>query len=455
MAKRRGRPPHSSDVEADSPETGGVHEPVEPAEERGVSTVDIVESASEAEGIVNKSEWQPGSESEHPVASQGISTTFFVDFPGYVDTIEIDVPTGAIITTDAIIEGSTWNRARELPSGEGRASTSELIKAVWVAVDSLVRFFSYWLFVFPFGFDLDSRHGADRGLPFNAEKDAAGMFLTLAAFSLAQGGALATVAKGEGRDWVVLLLYAISVSLTMIVIVAMLRSTREGADEPPLADQAKAIRAYNRPTIRCGRWTLVWTLMLAVVIGGLAKAQLLPNQTRRIPYDRSEPIDIYPSRLLTLDDMFANQGVETTREENQRRNTNKWLQWMAHGRVSNPNQDQHRDFLLLRQKETFQDYFRDFPVTLNIEDKSYTLSEPVAFLVQGDDTWPYRPTYRTLPFRLGVDGYSPSLTLDVVKPNRGERLYVFVTITLPPNSNEPRNLDDYHITLHPHGDSSG
>lgn len=86
------------------------------------------------------------------------------------------------------------------------------------------------------------------------DKDGYGPFTALASFALAQGAALTAVAKGEDRTGLVLFIYAVAVTLTVLWIRSMLAAVKE---QPAVEGQVVAdtpLRAYDRPSITYGRW---------------------------------------------------------------------------------------------------------------------------------------------------------------------------------------------------------
>ena len=110
--------------------------------------------------------------------------------------------------------------------------------------------------------------------------DGYSVFIALATFAVAESTALTVVAKGEGQDLVVLWIYAVIVILTGLWIRSMLIvrqvETQEGT--------TTARYPFNESSMRYGRWTLSWTVILGLIMIGLAYLELLPNQTRRTAF---------------------------------------------------------------------------------------------------------------------------------------------------------------------------
>src|SRR5262245_47739505 len=115
--------------------------------------------------------------------------------------------------------------------------------------------------------------GEDIPAPASGGTEGTGIFIALATFALAEGGALTAVAKGEGRDSIVLAIYGVIVVFTIGWIVFLLRFTAEDRT----SSATRRIRAFDALTHRYGQVTLIWTFLLALIMFFLALNQLLPN----------------------------------------------------------------------------------------------------------------------------------------------------------------------------------
>jgi hypothetical protein len=261
-----------------------------------------------------------------------------------------------------------------------------------------------------YAFDLDDK-------PFDQKNDAYGPFNALGSFALAQGAALTVVAKGEGRDALVLSIYAITVTLTGAWIVATLRATRD-ASTPGQSSQIA--RAYDAPSIRYGRWTLSWTVFLAIILLELGWMELLPNQTPRIAYNNGT---MTCEATSMLDRMKRFGGAQAKMD--------KWIEWIG----KSPRQLDGEQFLWVEQKSPFPDSYKPFAIDL-VCNQGYVFGERVAFLVK---TLPgeYQPTYRQIPFRGAGFPEVNSATLDVKDADRGESIVVLLFARDPASEKQP------------------
>lgn len=245
--------------------------------------------------------------------------------------------------------------------------------------------------------------------PYHATKDGYGPFTALATFALAQGAALTAVAKGEGRDTLVLIIYAVAVFVTFIWVLTLLRTRRwekrEGVDAPAW------VRAYDRPSTVYGRWALVWTVLLGGVLSVLGWLELLPNQTVRVHYNKGE-IGCEPFTYL---DLVSRAGSDRIFLE-------KWIEWIY--KSTPAAQKQH--FMWVEQKSPFPESYKPFEVTLTCN-KPYVLGERVAFLVKvspGD----YRPSYRQLRIADAWNVSAQRSVIDIPDATVGEYVVVLVFV---------------------------
>jgi len=266
-------------------------------------------------------------------------------------------------------------------------------------------------------------------LPFSRTNDAYAPFTALGTFALAQGAALTAVAKGEGRDTLVLVIYGITVALTGAWIVSTLRSVRSesSADSPN-----QVARAYDRPSISYGRWTLSWTILLACILLVLGWLQLLPNQTTRIAYDRGD---------IACDAENAQQRLKLA--AGTQAAMDKWVEWIG----NTPRVADGEQFFWIEQKSPFPDSYKPFAIDL-VCNKDYVFGERVAFLVK---TIPgeYRPSYRQVPFRGPGFREACNATLDVLDATRGESLVILLFARAPGSAKQPTG-PQFGFKLVPH-----
>ncbi len=271
-----------------------------------------------------------------------------------------------------------------------------------------------------FGYDIDD--SAD----FNTEKDGYSPFNALATFALAQGAALTAVARGEGRDKIVLSIYAIAVVLTICWIRAMLRATKT------VPDGQRPLRAYDAPTIRYGRWVQLWTLILSVILFVLGTLELLPNQTPRIPYDRGT---IWCDAWAIADRPKVSGGRQGLMD--------KWIEWLSRSASGGRRQQ----LLWIESKSPFPASYKPFVVTLRCN-ADYAFGERVAFLVK-DEPGEYRPTYRQIWFQEEGVSTTDHAELEIIDAARDERV-VILTFAGNPNQDAQPSADLFRFRLVPH-----
>ncbi len=282
-----------------------------------------------------------------------------------------------------------------------------------------------------YGFDLDEDSGDGARLRFSPDNNGLSAFNALATFALAQGAALTAVARGEGRDALVLSIYAITVAITLWWIISMLRATRR--DVSLGQQQNELIRAYDRPSIRYGRWTLTWTFVLVAILFVLGWLELLPNQTHRVAYDKGG---------IVCDTKTAQQRMQMAGAD--RATLDKWIEWI--GRSSRVYSEEQ--CFWVKQKSPFEKSYKRFALDLHC-DKRYVFGERVAFLVSNtpDDG---RPTYRQLRFR--GQGFSATnvATLDVEDANKGESIVILLFARDPASEKKQPTGAQFNFRLVPH-----
>jgi hypothetical protein len=270
-------------------------------------------------------------------------------------------------------------------------------------------------------------------LPYTISKDGYSAFNALATFALAQGAALTVVAKGEGREGLVLTIYAAAVFLTVLWIRAMLCSERlEIIGNPP---RNTTYRAYDKPSIRYGRWTLTWTLVVGLVMLFLGYNQLLPNQTRRVAFLPKGTIEC--EVWLMLDRLQETAKGNTRREQ---RSLGQWVTWMAEANSS----DAKKRLLWIEQKTDFKDNYKTFFAKLEYAREQYELGDRVAFLVSPSIGY-NPPVYRQLSFRLDDKRFTDFL--EVFEPNPNDYLLIIAVITHKERKDVTGETADYKIHL--------
>jgi hypothetical protein len=281
------------------------------------------------------------------------------------------------------------------------------------------------------GIDRDENSGHANSVPFN-KNDGYSPFNALATFALAQGAALTAVAKGEGRDTLVLIIYALIVLATLAWIVGMLRVT---SSDPSAVPAAQRSRAYDRPSIIYGRFVLGWTLFLGLILSVLGWLELLPNQTTRVAYNKGA---IACDVLDGPERMQRSGGYIGAMDE-----------WIARLDASSQTPIAEH-FMWLEQKTPFPESYKPFALDL-VCNHSYVFETPVAFLVsQPKDE--YRPTYRQLVFRQRQSGEPWSATLDVPDAKKGDVIVVLVFARDPNNKKTHPGKSEYIFRLIPHFD---
>jgi hypothetical protein len=190
-------------------------------------------------------------------------------------------------------------------------------------------------------------------------------------------------------------------------------------------------RAFSRPSVLFGRWTLSWTMLLAPVLFLLGLFGYLPNQTNRVAFDQPR-VECAVDTLDKALQRYHSGGTPRTVVAMEESLLFKWMDWIEDGTRRNA----HQECLHVLQREPYSQNYITFPSRIRLNDK-YRIVDLVGFLVKGLDYLPVKPVYRQLAFRsVGRD------TLLVENPDKGERIFLLMTVaplsggTLPADSRE-------------------
>lgn len=246
-------------------------------------------------------------------------------------------------------------------------------------------------------------------LPFS-ERDGYSPFNTLATFALAQGAALTVVAKGEGRDTLVLTIYAVAVLVTLIWIWFMLSAYR-------LQPDGTRIRAYDEPTIRYGRFTLFWTIVLGMVMSLLGALGLLPNQSTYVAYKGG---DIIPN-------VYEFSEIKGSDRD---QSLNKWI-----GALNDAGAVKYLEpparLVIIEQSGNFGGQYpiKPFRMSLDCDSSKFVFLDRYAFLRSRESaTNPF--VYRQLEFDDGDFPATSSASFYVHEARPDERLFVIAYVQL-------------------------
>lgn len=211
-------------------------------------------------------------------------------------------------------------------------------------------------------------------MPFSIQNDGYSPFNLLATFALAQGVALTAVAKSEGRDWLVLSVYAGVVVLTLAWIRGLLQAVRdEPVADPPVV---QTVRAFDRGSIRHGRWTLSWTAVLGLIMILLGYMELLPNETPRTAF-MDQTID-HSVELMTARATRPPSGTPGLARD-QQLGWEKWLTWISNSGAADPT----KRLIGVEKSKGFKENHKSFAGHLRFEDpKTFYMDGRVAFLVK-------------------------------------------------------------------------
>jgi len=201
--------------------------------------------------------------------------------------------------------------------------------------------------------------------PGSAAESGYAPFTALATFALSQSVALTAVARGRGRDGVVLTIYAITTFATVLWIWSMLCSVRR--------TEAATEAFFDAPTMRFGRVTLAWTIVLGIVLLGLGAAELLPNQTHK---------EVYSDRITKKCIGRVTLGDPQTLDS--RLDQLPLLAWFP--QAGDPNER----FAVMQQVDPFEKSYFDFSLELHCK-QPYAFARRAAFLMNGEGPLNLRP----------------------------------------------------------------
>lgn len=284
-------------------------------------------------------------------------------------------------------------------------------------------------------------------------KDATGIFIALASFALAESTALTVVARDDDKQLLVLIIYGVAVVFTIAWIVLMLVSGRTSSATP-----------FDATSIRYGRMTLAWNVILAGLMVVLAFNRLLPNQTARAYLSqKSIPVSLAFDGDRVLEQLEKDEGIRLTGFES----------WIAlcdrpfSGDIQKQTPQAGKEvkaktIVWLKQIQNFDAHFRskryrvalDGDISFDPEScgeevaqgtgnkqaddsKTVRLLRRAAFLVRVNPK-SGNPEYRQLPFT----EYGDALGCDflLVDPNPRERLLVVIELEHVP-SVDPKKLN--------------
>jgi hypothetical protein len=300
-----------------------------------------------------------------------------------------------------------------------------------------------WLYKNVFGLDLDT------ALPFGP-KDGYSPFSALATFAIGQAAAVTAFAKGHDR--LVVAVYAITVAITLLWIMSMLRAKRdEPIGTPPVPTPH---RAYDKPTIRYARFTLTWTLILSVIISYLGFNLLLPNQTKRTDY-----IGDFKVNTDFIQNRRNGALASMPGEEGSRQALDVWVKWLANGenstlkleaedeqKVKQAAREQkvpQKRLVWIEQRKEFTDNFKSLSGELKCS-SSHSFGEKAAFLVKRDGSSP-RPIYRQISFQINEQG-GTSNRFELREPDAGEYLVILAQVHSK-EGNVPAYATGYDIRI--------
>lgn len=148
---------------------------------------------------------------------------------------------------------------------------------------------------FLFGYRLDKYHDDETGYS---------TFTWLFGLILSQSLALGIFEQGKGVRWYSIVGYVLFSFITLGGMVIILRA-------PRIVD-SKTIHAFDRGTIMFGRWTLFWSICIAVTFAGLGTAGLIPGQTPPVPvYLPIEDINEYDWKLDDSKGLIVSVGLSS------------------------------------------------------------------------------------------------------------------------------------------------
>jgi len=225
--------------------------------------------------------------------------------------------------------------------------------------------------------------------------DHAGIYATLAGFALAQGAALTAVAKGEGRDLLVIGVYVIIVGFTY----AWARMFTV------LGDQK-----FTESTLIQSRFTLAWILFLASIMFVLGTFGLLPNQTWRQLYNRTGNITC----------LTAPARVYATTTDQEQQLMHKWIKWASSAAAP----ESQQTVLLVETGAGFEGDFRTFVATIECLER-FEIVEVVAFL-RTQDSPAEQPDYQQL--RITEPAAGEKWRVTIADPNKRDKVVLLCVV---------------------------
>jgi hypothetical protein len=278
---------------------------------------------------------------------------------------------------------------------------------------------AFWTYVLVL--DYDARY------QFSSTKEGYSAFTSLAGFAVAQSVALTAVAKDES-SFLVITIYAVSVILTILWIWWLLRALRdETVGTPPVTT---TYRAYDRTSITYGRCSLGWTLFVALIMTVLWVKGLLPNQTPRVPFDKSGAERCGVMYIDAADPKKYFQDMGGSDED--REALGVWIKWLkikeeCERRSRKPNQPPKRT-VLIKQDQDFKKRYMPFGGTISCNtDYDIDTSARMCFLVRPDQN-SIRPIFRQLAFRREGPLGKFLDTFDAPYADPGEQLFIIVEV---------------------------
>jgi hypothetical protein len=266
------------------------------------------------------------------------------------------------------------------------------------------------------------------------EKDGTSTFSALAGFAVAQGVALTSVAKAEGRDGLVLFIYFVAVLMTAAWIRSMLCQTRKTS----VPDSNDRIRVFDESSTRYGRWTLSWIVLVSTIMIILGWLGLLPNQTYREAFlPTTIPVHVKHFSGVAQGELVTVGGTKPERQY-----LDGWLKWFT---SEKPNATER--LVWIEQKSEFQDHYKSFTARLNYDDTKYQLMQRTAFLV-GSDEGSARPLFRQMRFEPSdTTNWIPTNRIEIAAPNPGESLVILAYAKPKPGSQLPSDPSAYGFAI--------
>jgi hypothetical protein len=258
----------------------------------------------------------------------------------------------------------------------------------------------------------------DKSFEEPGKKDGTGIINFLALFVVTQGAFLAASAKDADIAVKVYVLLGIYLTLSLITIsglVLILRLTTTKGQN--------ILRTFDRVTIVYGRFILISTLLITLLLASLAYFGLLPGMKIREQFEKKE-IPTLPKYLSEV--RAKNWEASWSLIENDKYHMEKWIAWIDEAMRSKTD----LKCIWLEQQGTFGKQFRTIHAELQI-DPDYRIVQKVAFLksslVREDGiTDRYRPVFRQLPFN--HEGYEELNTFEIANPETQEGLVLILVI---------------------------